>query len=207
MGRPRRRAWSTQSSPHWPHDVTYRLDHHADLTWRPQVEVVEVAPGQTFTAGGASVTVGRTDHRPVEPTVGYRVTQGGKSIVIAGDTIPCADLDQLCAGAEGGRDGAQSRGQSPDPDALRAAAADPAAGAVAGPGDADLWWHRGAGRRPDELRRSLRSLPVPDGVLVVDTGIGAPAPTRERQCSHCDESEHCNSPFRLLTERASHFRI
>ena len=82
------------------HDVAYRLEHHSDLTWRPQIEVIEVAPGQTFTAGRATVTVGRTDHRPVEPTVGYRVTQGRKSVVIAGDTIPCADLDQLCAGAD-----------------------------------------------------------------------------------------------------------
>ena len=82
------------------HDITYRLDHHDDLTWRPVVEVIEVEPGTTFTLGGATVTVGRTDHRPVEPTVGYRIEQGGKSCVIAGDTIPCEGLDALCAGAD-----------------------------------------------------------------------------------------------------------
>jgi ribonuclease Z len=82
------------------HDVKYRLDHHADLTYEPDVFVVEVEPGQTFTIGAATVRVGRTDHHPVEPTVGYRVEQNGKSVVIAGDTIPCSGLDELCAGAD-----------------------------------------------------------------------------------------------------------
>ncbi len=81
------------------HDIKYRQDHHNDLQYRPNVVVVEVAPGQKFECGGATITVGRTDHRPVEPTVGYRVDQAGKSVVIAGDTIPCAELDALCAGA------------------------------------------------------------------------------------------------------------
>jgi ribonuclease Z len=82
------------------HDVKYRLDHHDDLTYAPDVAVVEVEPGQSFTVGGATVLVGRTDHRPVEPTVGYRVQQNGRSVVIAGDTVPCAGLDALCAGAD-----------------------------------------------------------------------------------------------------------
>ena len=82
------------------HDIKYRQDHHADLRYKPNVVVVEVEPGQRFVAGGATVTVGRTDHRPVEPTVGYRVEQGGRSVVIAGDTIPCEGLDALCAGAD-----------------------------------------------------------------------------------------------------------
>jgi len=82
------------------HDVTYRRDHHADLTYDPQVVVVEVEPGQTFVVGDATISVGRTDHRPVEPTVGYRVEHDGRSVVIAGDTIPCAELDVLCAGAD-----------------------------------------------------------------------------------------------------------
>ena len=29
-------------------DIGYRLAHHADLTWAPQVEVTEVAPGDSF---------------------------------------------------------------------------------------------------------------------------------------------------------------
>jgi ribonuclease Z len=36
----------------------------------------------------------------VRPTVGYRIEEGERSVVIAGDTVPCAGLDGLCAGAD-----------------------------------------------------------------------------------------------------------
>jgi ribonuclease Z len=32
--------------------------------------------------------------------VGYRVDEGDRSVVIAGDTVPCAGLDELCGGAD-----------------------------------------------------------------------------------------------------------
>lgn len=81
-------------------DIRYRLDHHDDLTQGPQVEVVEVRPGERFAAGSATVSVGATDHRPVEPTVAFRVEVGGRSAVLGGDGVPCAGLDELCAGAD-----------------------------------------------------------------------------------------------------------
>lgn len=82
------------------HDIGYRLDHHADLTWRPSVEVTEVMPGETFAVGSAAVRVGATDHRPVEPTVAYRVDDDGRSVVLGGDSVPCSGLDELCRGAD-----------------------------------------------------------------------------------------------------------
>jgi ribonuclease Z len=81
-------------------DVEYRLAHHADLTWEPQLEVVEVAPGAVLDEDGLQVTAARTDHRPVEPTLGYRLEFDGKSVVVAGDTVPCAGLDELCQDAD-----------------------------------------------------------------------------------------------------------
>jgi ribonuclease Z len=81
-------------------DLQYRLDHHADLTWTPNVQVTEVAPGDSFAVGSATITVGATDHRPVEPTVAFRVDDGGKSVVLGGDGVPCVGLDELCAGAD-----------------------------------------------------------------------------------------------------------
>jgi ribonuclease Z len=81
-------------------DVEYRLAHHADLTWEPQVEVVEVLPGIVLDQAGLRVIAARTDHRPVEPTLGYRVEFEGKAVVLAGDTVPCAGLDDLCRGAD-----------------------------------------------------------------------------------------------------------
>jgi ribonuclease Z len=81
-------------------DVEYRLAHHADLNWEPQIEIVEVAPGVVFDEDGVRIVAASTDHRPAEPTVGYRIEFEGKVVVVAGDTVPCAGLDELCRGAD-----------------------------------------------------------------------------------------------------------
>jgi ribonuclease Z len=81
-------------------DIGYRLAHHDDLTGDPQVEVTEVAPGEVLEIAGAVVRVGATDHRPVEPTVAYRVEHDGRSVVLGGDGVPCEGLAALCAGAD-----------------------------------------------------------------------------------------------------------
>ncbi len=80
-------------------DIRYRLDHHADLNEGPAVEAIEVGAGDEFEVAGATVKVGATDHRPVEPTVAFRVEADGTSVVLGGDGVPCAGLDELCAGA------------------------------------------------------------------------------------------------------------
>ena len=81
-------------------DIGYRLAHHEDLDWRPATVATEVAGGVVFEEGDVRVTAGPTDHAPVHPTVGYRIDDGGASVVIAGDTVPCDGLDRLCAGAD-----------------------------------------------------------------------------------------------------------
>ncbi len=81
-------------------DIRYRIDHHDDIAEGPSVTAVEVSPGDTFTVGTATVRVGATDHRPVEPTVAFRIEAGGKSAVLGGDGVPCAGLDELCLGAD-----------------------------------------------------------------------------------------------------------
>jgi ribonuclease Z len=81
-------------------DTGYRLAHHADLTWRPTAEVTESERGAVLEQGGVHVTAAPTDHAPVRPTVGYRIEEDGAAVVIAGDTVPCAGLDELCAGAD-----------------------------------------------------------------------------------------------------------
>jgi ribonuclease Z len=81
-------------------DQQYRLDHHDDLNQGPDVDVTEVEPGDRLELGRASVTVHPTDHRPVAPTVGYRIEHDGVVAALAGDTVPCAGLDELCAGAD-----------------------------------------------------------------------------------------------------------
>ena len=81
-------------------DIRYRIAHHEDLTEGPRVEVVEVSPGDTFTVGETTIRVGATDHRPVEPTVAFRVDHDGHSVVLGGDGVPCSGLDELCVGAD-----------------------------------------------------------------------------------------------------------
>ena len=81
-------------------DISYRIAHHDDLTWEPPVAVHEGLDGVVFEEGGVRIVAAPTDHRPVHPSVGYRVEHDGASVVIAGDTVPCAGLDSLCAGAD-----------------------------------------------------------------------------------------------------------
>ena len=81
-------------------DIGYRLAHHQDLTWPPSTVATEVEVGVVFDEGGVRVTAAPTDHAPVRPTIGYRVDQGEHSVVIAGDTVPCAGLDTLCHDAD-----------------------------------------------------------------------------------------------------------
>jgi ribonuclease Z len=80
-------------------DIGYRIAHHADLTAPPPVEVHEHTEGTVWDRDGVSIRVAPTDHRPVAPTIGFRIESGALSVVLAGDTVPCASLDELAAGA------------------------------------------------------------------------------------------------------------
>lgn len=80
-------------------DIAYRLAHHADLNEPPAIVVVEVDSGPIELSDRVGIRCAPTDHRPVEPSVGYRFDFEGASVVAAGDTVPCAGLDSLCLGA------------------------------------------------------------------------------------------------------------
>ena len=83
-------------------DQGYRCDHHTDLREGPgmTVDVREVEPGAVLQLGDVRVEAHRTDHRPVSPTVGFRFEHDGKVAVVAGDTVPCDELDTLCHNAD-----------------------------------------------------------------------------------------------------------
>lgn len=82
------------------HDIGYRIAHHADLTAPPPVEVREYTDGLVWDEAGVTIRVAPTDHRPVTPTIGFRIEHAGASVVLAGDTVPCDSLDRLAAGAD-----------------------------------------------------------------------------------------------------------
>ncbi len=81
-------------------DIGYRIAHHADLTEPPPLEVHEFTEGPVWDRDPVRITTAPTDHRPVEPTLGFRVECEGTAVVLAGDTVPCAGLDTLSAGAD-----------------------------------------------------------------------------------------------------------
>jgi len=99
IGPPGTRAFVDRTLAVLEDDICWRMDHHDDLTWRPEVEVTEVTDGVALESGGVRVLCAPTDHRPVHPTVGYRFEHEGAVGVCAGDTIPCEGLDRLVAGA------------------------------------------------------------------------------------------------------------
>jgi ribonuclease Z len=80
-------------------DISYRIGHHADITEPPIIEVHEYTEGSVWESDGVEIRVAPTDHRPVEPTIGFRIEHDGASVVLAGDSVPCASLDTLAAGA------------------------------------------------------------------------------------------------------------
>jgi ribonuclease Z len=80
-------------------DISYRLAHHPDITEPPSVVVHEHTEGQAWDSDGVRITVAPTDHRPVEPTIAFRIEHDGASVVLAGDTVPCPSLDELTEGA------------------------------------------------------------------------------------------------------------
>jgi ribonuclease Z len=82
------------------HDIGYRIAHHADLNAPPAIEVHEYTDGTVWDRDGVSIRVAPTDHRPVAPTIGFRIQSGTTSVVLAGDTVPCAGLDELATGAD-----------------------------------------------------------------------------------------------------------
>lgn len=80
-------------------DIGYRMAHHDDLAERPRVLVTEVGDGPIPLPGPVRVGCAPTDHRPVEPSIGFRFDHDGAAVVVAGDTVPCGGLDRLCSGA------------------------------------------------------------------------------------------------------------
>jgi ribonuclease Z len=85
-------------------DMSYRMAHHDDLNEPPRLDITEVLEGPVDLGGAVTITAAPTDHRPVEPSVGFRFDHGDgddrSSVVAAGDTVPCDGLDRLSAGAD-----------------------------------------------------------------------------------------------------------
>ena len=82
-------------------DVSYRLAHHAGPDLGARRQRPRARTGNRSRHGRrAHHRRPATDHRPVEPTLAYRFDHDGRSVVLAGDTVPCPGLDELLVGAD-----------------------------------------------------------------------------------------------------------
>ena len=80
-------------------DVGYCRAHHADPTEGPGVEVTEMTPGDELLVGTVGLSADASDHRPVKPSLAYRVDAADFSVVSGGDGVRCASLDVRVHGA------------------------------------------------------------------------------------------------------------
>jgi ribonuclease Z len=97
-------------------DEGYRVAHHgaalmppANWQMQPLPVRIDTPPGASPCAGGSAtvleenglkVTAFTVDHAPVAPAYGYRFDYKGRSVVISGDTVSCANLVAAATGAD-----------------------------------------------------------------------------------------------------------
>lgn len=88
-------------------DNGYRTAHHGQAITPPAAAgatampfAVPAAPTVVYDEGGLRVTAFPVDHRPVQPSVGYRFDYRGRSVVVSGDTGPSQALEAASKGAD-----------------------------------------------------------------------------------------------------------
>jgi len=91
-------------------DADYRVAHHGPETVPPsgaggraKVFTLSAEPEASAVIvekDGVKITAFKVNHEPVSPAVGYRFDYKGRSLVISGDTAPCASLLRYAAGAD-----------------------------------------------------------------------------------------------------------
>ncbi|MEQ9463566.1 MAG: MBL fold metallo-hydrolase [Haliea sp.] len=90
-------------------DFSYRHAHHGDLVTPLSAAGLQAFPFATppmgervlvYEAGGLTVEALAVDHSPVEPAVGYRFRYKGRSLLITGDTVKLANIEQFAQGVD-----------------------------------------------------------------------------------------------------------
>jgi len=93
-------------------EMAYAADHANRAAQHPgnlhpenasyTVHELESVEGLTpiFSRDGVEVSVFEVDHRPVEPALGYRISYGGRTVVVSGDTAYYEPLSEYAKGAD-----------------------------------------------------------------------------------------------------------
>lgn len=86
----------------WADDIAVRQAFH-DTATSPAVKLTAFdapsVPKVVWIRDGVTVSAVAVHHEPVVPSVAYRVDTSDGSIVISGDTVVCAELEDLAHGA------------------------------------------------------------------------------------------------------------
>ncbi|RLQ22621.1 MBL fold metallo-hydrolase [Seongchinamella sediminis] len=90
-------------------DFRYRHQHHGDsvaprsgagLQARPFSKPAMGELATVIDDGGLTVEALAVDHSPVDPAVGYRFSYRGRSLLITGDTVKLANIEQFARGVD-----------------------------------------------------------------------------------------------------------
>ncbi|MBK6414193.1 MBL fold metallo-hydrolase [Sphingopyxis sp.] len=88
-------------------DNGYRIAHHGEAITPPAAAgaaampfAIPATPTVVYAGDGLRVTAFPVDHRPVQPSVGYRFDYKGRSVVVSGDTAPSKTLEAASRGAD-----------------------------------------------------------------------------------------------------------
>jgi len=65
-----------------------------------KVVATDIREGIVHEANGVRVTAFLVDHGPVKPAFGYRIDYRGRSVVLSGDTMPCANVVKFASGVD-----------------------------------------------------------------------------------------------------------
>jgi ribonuclease Z len=85
----------------WRPELEGRVAHERRPCVRAlEVEVSEIAPGQTLRFADIEVQVVEVDHRPVRHAFGFVFTDSGSRLAISGDTTYCPALIEAARGAD-----------------------------------------------------------------------------------------------------------
>jgi ribonuclease Z len=85
----------------WKPELDLRIAHERrPSTAALEVEVTEIAPGQTLAFGSISVAVVEVDHKPVRHAYGFVCAGGGRRIAFSGDTRRSQALTAASRGAD-----------------------------------------------------------------------------------------------------------
>lgn len=105
-------------------DVELRIRDEGRVPLGPLADIREIGEGEIWDVDGLSIRAIRNFHPPIEDSFALRLTAGGRSLVLSGDTAPfegwidaCTDCDLLVHEVmlEAGVDALMARHRDPDP--------------------------------------------------------------------------------------------